>query len=260
MHAKTIKFENFSGYLNNMYYYSGYGGMDWNDMYEVQSAFINEHNWCDTGYNNALSGQGEVITLGTGGFQSHNLYKTFSLESGTFASAWEGKQPVTFNSYVYTAGQGFVLKASDTINIGQNGKNINFGQFGQDFKHISEVTFVSGVGNPGNTCSYGAPTYGYILAMDNLSVKWDPLNRNVHGAHQSPKFAQHVMQHHGMPHLGANFAPQSMHDSHDTSGQSGSHATAHDSPYHTQLSALPGHDVGGLTGQFALPQIEHFGL
>ena len=60
-------------YLNNMYYYSGYGGMVWNDMYEVQSAFINEHTWCDTGYNNALSGQGEAITLGNGGFESANL-------------------------------------------------------------------------------------------------------------------------------------------------------------------------------------------
>jgi len=158
MQVKEIKFANFSGYLNYLGYYAGYGGMDWNDMYEVQSAFVDEHTWCDTGYNNVLQGQGEAITLGSGGFQAQNLYRTFNLEKGIFASAWESHQPVYFNSYTYAAGQGFSLKASVEISLGQNAKTINFGKYGNDFKHISAVNFVSGVGQGGNTCSYGTPT------------------------------------------------------------------------------------------------------
>ncbi|HEX4160125.1 MAG TPA: hypothetical protein VHY79_16800 [Rhizomicrobium sp.] len=259
MHVKHIKFENFSGYLNNMYYYSGYGGMVWNDMYEVQSAFINQHNWCDTGYNNVLSGQGEAITLGSGGFESADLYRTFNLESGTFASAWESKQPVYINSYVYTPGQGLTLKASDEVLLGQDAKTLNFARFGSDFKNIAAVNFVSGVGQGGNTCSYGTPTYGYILAMDNLSVKW---NGNGGGkGHAAPRASlpHHVMQH-NMPHVGANFSPLSTHEGHDTAGLPVNHAGGvNDAPYHSQLFSLPGHDSAGLTGQFALPQAEHFG-
>jgi hypothetical protein len=257
MHVKHINFENFSGYLNNMNYYAGYGGMDWNDMYEVQSAFVNEHSWCDTGYNNVLSGQGEAITLGNGGFESANVDRTFSLEKGTFASAWETNQPFYFNSYVYTAGQGMVLKASDKIVLGQNAETINFAHYGHDFRNISEVTIVSGTGQGGNTCSYGSATYGYILAMDNLEVAWNHAHGNARNAHQQN--AAHGM-HRGAPHVGANFSPLSTHDGHDASSQPASHAdSAHDAPYHTELFTLPGHDPGGLTGQFALPQAEHFG-
>ena len=35
-HYHTINFESFSGYLNYLGYYQGYGGMQWNSMYEVQ--------------------------------------------------------------------------------------------------------------------------------------------------------------------------------------------------------------------------------
>jgi hypothetical protein len=241
MHSKEIKFQNFSGYLNNMYYYSNYGGMDWNDMYEVQSAFVNEHtDWCDTGYNNVLKGPGEAITLGDGGFQSHNLYRTFSLQSGVFASAWETNQPVTVNSYVYQPGQGMTLKASDTVYIGQDSQKINFANYGGDFKHISDVAFVSGVGEGGNTCSYGAPTYGYILVMDNLTVKWDRANPG-HAGHQGT-LAHHAMQHHGTPHLGASFSPLA-HDGHGAAGHAGTHAgPLHDTAFHTAQFALPAAD------------------
>jgi hypothetical protein len=39
------------------------------------------------------------------------------------------------------------------------------------------------------------------------------------------------------------------------------HAAAHhsDAAYHSQLLSLSGHDPGGLTVQFQLPAIEHFG-
>ncbi len=233
MHVKHINFENFSGYLNNLYYYSGYGGMDWNDMYEVQSAFINEHAWCDTGYNNALDGQGEAITLGNGGFQAHNLYKTFDLVKGTFASAWEGHQPITVNTYTYSQGQGFTLKATDQITLGENAKTISFSNYGSDFDHISAVSFTSGVGKGGNTCSYGQPTYGYILVMDDLNVKWNWGGKEAR-APQHINFAHHAM-HHDAPHVEASFAPQS-HEGHD----------AH-------VLAQPGHDPGGS------PHVEHFG-
>jgi hypothetical protein len=259
MDVKTIKFNNFSGYLNNLSYYAGYGGMDWNDMYEIQNAFVNEHSWCDTGYNNVLQGQGEAITLGTGGFQEDNLYRTFNLEKGTFASAWESHQPFTFNSYTYSAGQGFSLKASVEISIGQNAKTINFGKYGSDFKHIAAVNFVSGVGHGGNTCSYGAPTYGYILVMDNLQVQWN-WGGGGHAHNVRQAVLQHHQYHHALPHIAANMAPISTHDSQGGIGTNPSHANAaHDTGYHTQLLSLDGHGAGGLTSQFALPQVEHFG-
>ena len=259
MKDKQINFKNFSGYLNNLYYYGGYGGMDWNDMYEVQKAFVTEHNWCDTGYNNVLTGQGEGITLGNGGFQSANVYRSFTLMKGTFASAWETNQPVDFNTYTYTAGQGFTLKASDEIVLNQNAKTINFAHYGSDFKNISKISFVSGVGEGGNTCSYGTPTYGYILVMDNLEYHW---NQGGGGKSRGPLAgaSAHRGMHHIAPHVAANFAPLSGHDGQDATGQPGTHAgSTHDAPYHTELFALPGHDSGGLTGQFALPQAEHFG-
>jgi hypothetical protein len=66
--------------------------------------------------------------------------------------------------------------------------------------------------------------------------------------------------HHAAAHVAANFAPISSHDGANPGGQPANHASnSHDSPYHSQLSALPGHDPGGLTSQFTLPQIEHFG-
>src|ERR1700735_3986292 len=145
MQVKHINFEHFSGYLNNLSYSAGYGGMNWNDMFEVQSAYIDEHSWCDTGYNNVLSGQGEAITQGTGGFESANLYRTFTLEKGTFASAWETNQPFYFNSYVYKPGQGMVLKASDKIVLSQDAHTINFTHYGHDFRNISELNIVAGV-------------------------------------------------------------------------------------------------------------------
>jgi hypothetical protein len=259
MDVKTIKFGNFSGYLNNLSYYAGYGGMDWNDMYEIQSAFVNEHSWCDTGYNNVLQGQGEAITLGTGGFQEDNLDRTFNLVGGTFASAWESHQPVTFNSYTYSAGQGFSLKASVEISIGQNAKTINFAKYGSDFKHIAEVTFVSGVGKGGNTCSYGTPTYGYILVMDNLQVQW---NWGASGHAHSPRHTQlppHQMRH-ALPHIAANMAPIGTHDGHDSTSMNPGHANAdQNTGYHSQMLSFDGHGGGGLTSQFALPQVEHFG-
>jgi hypothetical protein len=241
MKMHQIDFKNFTGYLNNLYYYGGYGGMNWNDMYEVQAAFINEHTWCDTGYNNVLTGQGEGITLGTGGFQSADVYRPFTLVKGTFASAWETNQPVYFSTYTYTAGTGFVLKATDEIVLGQNAKTINFGHFGSDFKDISKITFVSGAGAGGSTCSYGTPTYGYILVMDNLEYHWNAGGgkadrlQPIGIAHRGP---QHLV-----PHLTASFAPLSAHDGQDTAGQPANHGV-HDA-YHADFHVLP--------------QAEHFG-
>ncbi|HTT82261.1 MAG TPA: hypothetical protein VMF67_02145, partial [Rhizomicrobium sp.] len=198
------------------------------------------------------------ITLGDGGFQSANLYRSFTLMKGTFASAWETNQPVYFNTYTYTAGQGFSLKASDKIVLGQDAKTINFAHYGSDFRDISKITFDSGVGQGGNTCSYGAPTYGYLLVMDKLEYRWDSRGGKSLGPNSSG-LTHHAM-HHGAPHLAANLAPLSAHDEHDATSQSGNHlGSAHDAPYQTQLSALAGHDSGGLTAQFALPQAEHFG-
>jgi hypothetical protein len=95
--------------------------------------------------------------------------------------------------------------------------------------------------------------------MDNLSVKWNGDGGHKTSGARHATLAQHGM-HHVAPHVAASFSPLSAHDGQDTAAQSGSHTgSAHDAPYHTQLFALPGHDAGGLTGQFALPQAEHFG-
>jgi hypothetical protein len=254
-----IKFQGFSGYLNNMSYYADYGGMNWNDMYEIQNSYVNQHPWCDTGYNNVLSGQGEGITLGNGGFESYNSNRTFSLEKGTFASAWETNQPVYFNSYTYTAGQGFSLKASDEVLLSQNATTIDFAKYGSDFRHISEIMMISGKGQGGNTCSYGTPTYGYILVMDNLDIKWNNSRAGAGVLHPSGSgHPLHAAR--PLPHIAANMMPEGNHGEHSPLSAGTDHAgAAFGTSYHSQLLSLAGHDFGSPTSQFVLPQADHFG-
>lgn len=240
---RNIPFENFSGYLNYLGYYDGYGGMQWNDMFEVQSAYITQNNWCETGYNNDLRGNGEATTLGSGGFQAFNLAHSFDLVQGNFASAWEHGQPITAYSYTYAPGQGFTLKASDTFTVGQHSKTIYFANYGTDFTRISAVTFVSGQGSGGNTCSYGYATYGYALVMDNLQINW---HRTTAMSGDRPIARSHPNLHLALPHLNAMFAP--------------AHTQGHEGSLHQPMGEhAAGHDPGG--GNFMLPHADHsFGV
>ena len=165
------------------------------------------------------------------------------------------------NSYVYTPGQ---ERDPEGVGRGYTRRGKQEHQFFEvpepTSKNIAAVNFVSGVGQGDNTCSYGTPTYGYILVMDNLRVKWNSNGGGKGHVATQGGFPNHVL-HHNMPHVGANFSPLSAHDGHDVGSQSAGHAgSAHDAPYHTELFTLPGREFeGGLTGQFALPQAEHFG-
>ena len=251
----NLNFNTFSGYYNNLYR-SDYGGFDWFNMVELNKSMINNIlDYCDTGYNNVLHGRGEGVVLDTGSFYTYA--ETFTLVSGTFASAWSTNQPV----YIYGWANGNET-GEIKVNLGQNATKINFGKYGNDFKNINFVEFhIAGRGEDGSTCTYGQGTYGYQLALDNLKIT---LNApGAHRGHQVHHFVKPMLAHHHIANMFAairvmdagGHAAAAGNSSHDA----GSHAGT---AYHSQLASLDGagqHDHAGLTGQFALPQVEHFG-
>ncbi|HTT82021.1 MAG TPA: hypothetical protein VMF67_00920 [Rhizomicrobium sp.] len=274
--SETLKFEGFSGYYGSVP--SGYGGFVWSDVDYLNDSYWQnvKTNWCDTGYQNALDGSGLAFARydsvghygatqyyhpSYGYFRSDNLKDTFNLVSMVAASAWETKQTFQFRSYVYEPDKGFVLKGIATIKIGQTAQTIVFADLQQTsvqraaFDHISALRIVSAGGSFGNTCSYGAGDYtrGNQLAFDNLKITW---NGGVpHGAGRAPAKPL-LANHHGAPvaaHLAAN-----MHAAHAAPIESATldHAT---DGYHSELQSLPGHGPAGLTAQFDLPSVEHFG-
>ncbi|HEY6577719.1 MAG TPA: hypothetical protein VIY09_00225, partial [Rhizomicrobium sp.] len=181
-----------------------------------------------------------------------------TLKSMDAASAWCGTQDFTFITYSYKNGA-LTEKASVNIDVSQTGTHIDFGKYKGDFKKIAAVRIDSTHGNSaGSTCSYGAATYGYQMAFDDMKVifkKGIPVHQSgqhtllpiqeLHRAHAQQAAMAHVA------HTDAHNAALS-HDSHTSPGH---HADS--GGYHAQLLSL-GHD-GGLTGQFHLPAVEHFG-
>jgi len=257
-HTKEILgFNGFSGYYGSLA--AGYGGFDWSSIDYLNATYWENQktNWCDTGYQNVIGGAGEGYVYKVGELQSSNLKESFSLTSMVAASAWETNQPWTFNTYTFSKGN-FTHKASDAIFIGQTAQKINFAKISggkTDFHNIAAVTISAGYGGPGSSCTYGAGTYGFQLAFDNLRIKWNgaiPDGRNA-GADQRG----HVAHPH---HQAAHLAAQMTELSHLASGTGHSAASGHhaDAGYDTQLLSLPGHDSGGLTTQFHIP-VEHFG-
>ncbi len=269
-HTKeTLGFNSFSGYYASIP--GGLGGFNWGDVDFLNATFWQNEktNWCDTGYQNVIQGAGEAVTWNTNGsvsyglFESANPKETFSVKSMVAASAWETNQPFDFISYTYKARHGFILKASDTIYVSQTAQTINFAKIGKptDFKNIAAVEIVSGSGKYGNTCTYGA--YGYTtgneLAFDNLRVKWNgqmprgggrPITKGLdvhaHG-HQSHVFAAHL----------------AMNDAHHgTAAAAHAETAAHSGAqfgFHSELLSIGNSGSGGLTAQFHLPAVEHFG-
>lgn len=261
-------FDNFSGhYYGPMSANDGYGGFD----YGTDVFFMNrstwtspngvgyQNGWCDTGYQNACHGKGDVWIYQTGVMESANLKETFSLKNMIAAASWSDDQPWRFSSYVYKNGT-LHLKASDTIYIGQTAQRINFLKIDGKgaFENISAFTIqMEGYGRLGNTCNDGTGAYGTQLVLDDLKVRWNG-KVPVGGA----------AGHHQMlvpPHLGYHKHPTVMpvpgHEHPSQPAHAGQSVGApHENgsgAYHTQLLLL--HHDPGLTGEFALPQPEHFG-
>lgn len=271
--TETLTFEGFSGYYGSVP--AGYGGLIWSDVdYLNASYWQNEKtNWCDTGYQNVVDGNSLAYTWGQQGAQSFGYFAsanpthTFSLVSMVAASAWETNQPFTFISYVYKPVKGFEVKAKVTVDLSQTAQKLVFADLLNltsqrgDFTNISAVRIISGAqgGTYGNTCSYGQSqhTYGNELAFDDVQIKWNggvprgnghalahPLLPGLHHGHDAP--TAHLVNTLQTAHAhAANGTGTTSH--HDASG------------YHSELMSLSGHDSAGLTTQFHLPAVEHFG-
>ncbi|HEY2445988.1 MAG TPA: hypothetical protein VGI20_09650 [Rhizomicrobium sp.] len=236
-------------YYGNYYFGYGYGGMNWVDVFAFTKVQIEkaeqELGWCDTGYQNALHGKGAAFMPGFDYIQSYGGTETFNLKSAFLAAAWEGQQNLEINTY-----KSGVLVGSDVITVHQTGGTYRFS--GAMFRHITGVAFVyDGGATGGSTCTYGSPTYAPQMAMDNLKVVF---NGGIPGAHSAPK------NHH--PHIAAALAGAGHMNVH---GDVGAHDSNTGPPhhagsaYHGELLSLPDHDPDGLTNQFHLPAVEHFG-
>ncbi|MGH6876925.1 MAG: hypothetical protein ACREHV_06030 [Rhizomicrobium sp.] len=269
-HAKeTLGFNNFSGYYGSVT--QGYGGLDYSDVDYLNATYWENDKtaWCDTGFQSVIHGAGEAFTQGPPGqssygfFETPNLNETFSLTSMVAASAWETNQPFEFISYTYKHGKGFVEKAMDTVYLSQTAQTIDFAKISGgnpgDFKNVAAVLIVSKAGAAGNTCTYGAayPTYGNQMAFDNLKVKWN--GKIPHGGEGSlvTKGLRAHLQHRAA-HAAAQLGSAGHHEGPAHEHAAGSVHHADGNGYHTQLLSL-GHDPHGLTGQFHLPAVEHFG-
>jgi hypothetical protein len=266
---ETVNFNGYSGYYGSIA--QGYGGFAWGDIDYMNPAFWQtEHtNWCDTGYQNVLRGAGEAFTWNNNGSTSYGVFETsdtsetFTLKSMVAASAWETDQPFDFRTYTYTKGQGFVLKASDTIYLSQKKEMINFAKVGKpgDFKDVAAVEVVSGTGKYGNNCSYGR--YGYTtgneMAFDNLKVQWNGQIPKKHGPFITKGLA--IFNHGPAANIAA---PHLVFGSANNGADSGAHTNSAVAPgdhnaLHTELPSPGSPHAGNLTGQFSLPAIDHFG-
>ena len=270
-HTKeTLGFNSFSGYYASIV--QGFGGFNWSDVDYMNATFWEDQKttWCDTGYQNVISGAGEAFvwnnngTVSYGLFESAKLTESFSLKSMVVASAWETNQPFTFNTYTYAKQKGFVLKASDTLYLSQTAQTINFAKIGNpgDFKNIMAVEIISGSGKYGNTCSYGP--YGYTtgneMALDNMKVVWN--GKIPKGSHAlvTTGLANHAPMHAAHTTPAAHLVFGNSH--HDAGSAASANATAHSgtqSGFHSELMSLGGSHAGNLTGQFQLPALDHFG-
>ncbi len=264
--TETLGFNNFSGYYASVP--EGYGGFDWFDVGYLNKTFweSDKTNWCDTGYQNVIHGAGEAFsfinTASYAEFGSSNLNEAFSLKSMVAASAWETSQPFDFVSFVYQDGA-LVAKASDKIHLSQTAQTIDFAKIGKpgDFRNIVAVDIVPGSGKYGNTCTYGAYGYttGNVMAFDSLKVTWN--GRIPRGTAKlfppDPAMPAHGRQHHVVA------ARLALNDSHHGTGSSAhtgwtEHSGAQ-SGFHSELMSLGDSCPGGLTAQFHLPALEHFG-
>jgi len=267
MHKKhspeTLTFNAFSGYYGHLS--SGYGGFDYSTAFSYMNATLWQNvdtDWCDTGFQNVCHGAGLAVTRINAGLYSSKPTESFSLKSMVAASGWETNQPFTINSYTYIGNGDFLLKASDVVHLSQTAQTVNFAKIGHkgDFRNIAAVTISAGTGSYGNTCSYGYRTTGTNLALDNLKVVWNgkipPASAGKVSMTPGLLAHAHAHAHHAAQQMMADGNHQSDHEN-GYANASHSHA---DAGHHSQLLSLAGDESGGLTNQFRLPVVEHFGL
>ncbi len=261
-HHETLNFTGFGGTGHYAYYgpmsgHQGYGGFDYSGIVEYMntSLFNHQEEGC-SGYNSVADATG-ASALGwiyeSGEFESMNLGETFSLKSMIAASAWSTNQEWTISTYTYGGGS-FHLKGSRNFYLGQTAQPIKLGAVGRNIAAFAIV--MDDLGSSGISCYYGWPTYGYQLAFGNLRIDWNGKIPAHQAGHHVPLPGEMVHAHHhvtpGPIHsTGAAHAPQAAHTGHAHEGVA--------ETYHTQLLAF-GHDPGGLTADFRLPQTEHFGV
>ena len=252
-----LTFENLD--FNNYYPvsargYDGYQGFNFVDMgLLTQSAvqYLGYGNW--TGYTSAIGNSTTcaftyVNAFGHGGGEglgeilSPDKHETFNLRSGTFASAWDSKQPTYFEAL---DAKGHVT-ATVEVTLSQTATTIDFASYGSEFRHISGLKILSEKGTAGK---YGFA--GYQIAMDNIYVHW---NGSIPRGHHTHAAAAH---HIAAPLVSDQHAAWSS----DPGVADHAHTAIHDPAYHsaiTSLTDLLGHSgSGGLTADFSLPQPDH---
>jgi hypothetical protein len=264
---ETLGFNGFSGYYGSIT--AGYGGFTWSDVDYLNATYWQKEmtNWCDTGYQNVIKGAGEAFTFNNNGSTSYGVFEntteTFTLKSMVAASAWETAQPFDFKSYTYKAGYGFVYKAAVTVDLSQTKQTINFADIGKpgDFKNIALVEIVSGTGKYGNTCTYGR--YGYTLgnemAFDNLKVVWNGTIPKASGKFITKGLATHNHGHVAHAAAAQLVSGDAHHDANPAAHTGAAIQSGAQTGFHSELLALGDAHAGGLTAQFQLPPIEHFG-
>ncbi|HEY1613385.1 MAG TPA: hypothetical protein VGF97_06820 [Rhizomicrobium sp.] len=259
-HAKEkLNFTGFSGYYGAVA--NGYGGFDYSgEMLYMNTALINREPWCYNGYVNMAMATG-ASAIGwiwsSAAFESDNLQETFSLKSMVAASAWNSNAEWQANSYVYRHGV-MTLKASDIFYASQSTSMVDFVSLGRksDFRNISAVSFtLLNVGSYGNTCVYGQLPTGYQIALGNLKVKWNGTIPHHRGGHSLPLPGEMMRSHHHVTPF-AHLVHAGTHPDDARNREAGHQQWP---AYHTQLLAF-GHDPHGLTSEFGLPHVEHWGI
>jgi hypothetical protein len=256
---ETLNFSDLNGCSGSIP--DGYGGFNWIGSFEYINTMCFNTAWCDTGYNNvaAVSASPTVAWVyDYGTVESAKLSESFDLKSIASASAWDTNQEWTFTSYTYKNGS-FTVKGSANVYLSQLAQTINFATLGGKgaFQKIDAIHIqVDNLGTSGNTCSYGASTYGYQMVFDNVKVHWNGKIPQNNGAHlvQLPGHMPHPHHHATLAalHNSGGHAPGTWHGGHTAPHHAGG-------AYHSQLLNL-GHDPGGLTTEFRLPQPGHFGI
>ncbi len=231
----------------------GYGGLNWSGLERMDTSLFQHEPWCDTGYQNVAAATG-ASALGwfyyDGAAESVNPAETFSFKSMIVASAWSTNQEWRFNAYTYSSGA-LHLKGSEYFYLSQQAQTLHFGKLG---KNIAAFSFqMMDLGSAGNTCTYGSGTYGYQMAIGNVTIVWNGKIPHHESVRHTPLPGQHAAHHPG--YAAAHLASPGAHENanpHDTA------QTHHAGAWHTQLLAF-GHEPGSLTADFKLPQTEHFG-
>jgi hypothetical protein len=258
-HNETLNFSGMSNYYGSIA--DGYGGFDWQDLDYLNQKGADGSQWSESGFPNTphswaiLPGVEGHYQYDWGVIVSSDLSETFSLRSMLAASAGQTNEQIYLRSYTYGA-QGFALKASDAITLSPTAERIDFAKLGNgdDFKNISAIVISDYIGSGWyGGHDRGVPTY--VLKFTDFKVHWNgsiPNGFQAGAGHPGLSGAHHVIA----AHLAAS----------DAESNIGPHnvTDAVTAAYHSAIASLdvalgPTGPGDGLTSQFALPQIQHFG-